>query len=80
MENKKNINEKENFLQKTLVVALLAAICTFLWGSAFPCIKIGYRLFDIPSDYKFQIAIAIGYPDEKPEMKPRFDDRIKVIR
>lgn len=38
------------------------------------------ELFDIPSDYKFQIAIAIGYPDEKPEMKPRFDDRIKVVR
>ncbi len=38
------------------------------------------ELFDIPSHYKFQIAIAIGYPDEKPEMKPRFDDRIKVIR
>ncbi len=38
------------------------------------------ELFDIPADYKFQIAIAIGYPDEKPERKPRFDDRIKVIR
>ena len=38
------------------------------------------ELFDIPADYKFQIAIALGYPDEKPEMKPRFDDRIKVIK
>ena len=38
------------------------------------------RLFDIPENYKFQIAIAIGYPDEKPEQKPRFDDRVKVIR
>ena len=38
------------------------------------------EIFDIPSHYKFQIAIAIGYPDEKPEQKPRFDDRIKVIR
>lgn len=38
------------------------------------------RLFDIPESYKFQIAIAIGYPDEKPEQKPRFDDRIKIIR
>ncbi len=41
--------EKEQILQKTLVVALLAAVCTFLWGSAFPCIKIGYKLFEIPS-------------------------------
>ena len=38
------------------------------------------RAWDIPESYKFLIAIAIGYPDEKPEEKPRFDDRIKVIR
>ena len=25
-------------------------ICCFLWGSAFPCIKIGYKLFEIPAD------------------------------
>ena len=37
-------------------------------------------LFDIPQSYKFQIAVAIGYPDEKPEPKPRFSDRIKVIK
>ena len=60
MENKKNTNEKENFLQKTLVVALLAAICTFLWGSAFPCIKIGYRLFDIPSDNTYTQILFAG--------------------
>ncbi len=28
-------------------VAVIAVFCTMLWGSAFPCIKIGYRLFDI---------------------------------
>lgn len=60
MENKKNINEKENFLQKTLVVALLAAVCTFLWGSAFPCIKIGYSLFDIPSDNTYTQILFAG--------------------
>ena len=38
------------------------------------------KMWDIPENYKFLIAIAIGYPDEKPEMKPRFEDRIKVIR
>lgn len=38
------------------------------------------RAWDIPENYKFLIAVAIGYPDEKPEEKPRFDDRIKVIR
>ena len=60
MENKKNTNEKENFLQKTLVVALLAAVCTFLWGSAFPCIKIGYRLFDISSDNTYTQILFAG--------------------
>ncbi len=38
------------------------------------------REWNIPESYKFQIAIAIGYPDEKPEWKPRFDDRIQVIK
>lgn len=37
-------------LTKTWVVCLLATICCVLWGSAFPCIKIGYRLFSISSD------------------------------
>lgn len=38
------------------------------------------KKWNIPENYKFQIAIAIGYPDEKPERKPRFDDRIQVIK
>ena len=37
-------------LSRTPVAVLLAMICCFLWGSAFPCIKIGYKLFEIPSD------------------------------
>lgn len=36
-------------LSKTPVVILLAMVCCFLWGSAFPCIKIGYQLFGIES-------------------------------
>lgn len=41
---------KENILTKTWVVAALAFICCVLWGSAFPCVKIGYALFNIPAD------------------------------
>ena len=37
-------------MTKTVVVWLGAMLCCALWGSAFPCIKIGYRLFEIPSD------------------------------
>ena len=30
-------------------IVLLATLCCFLWGSAYPCIKIGYKLFNIPT-------------------------------
>ena len=39
-----------NMLTKTPVVCLLALFCCFLWGSAFPGIKIGYRLMRISSE------------------------------
>lgn len=46
-------------MQKTIVVWLGALLCCALWGSAFPCIKIGYRLFDIASgDVAAQILFA----------------------
>ena len=41
------MKEKETFLTKNSIVCLLALLCCFLWGSAFPCIKIGYQLFEI---------------------------------
>lgn len=41
--------EKNKILTKTWVVCLLAMLCCFLWGSAFPCIKIGYELFEVSS-------------------------------
>lgn len=40
----------EKILQNPWVVAVLAIFCCALWGSAFPFIKIGYRLFAIPQD------------------------------
>ena len=55
----KGINIKEEFMQKTMVVWLGALLCCLLWGSAFPCIKIGYRLFEINSaDTATQILFA----------------------
>ena len=46
-------------MQKTIIVWLGALLCCALWGSAFPCIKIGYRLFDIASgDVAAQILFA----------------------
>lgn len=50
---------KEKFFQKTWVVWFCAFICCGLWGSAFPCIKTGYRLFEIAStDSSSQILFA----------------------
>lgn len=46
----KKIVIQEKFMQKNLVVCLGAFLCCALWGSAFPCIKIGYQLFEIASE------------------------------
>lgn len=47
MTNKK---ETGQFLQKTAVVWFVALLCCALWGSAFPCVKIGYQMFGIAAD------------------------------
>ena len=41
--------QKRN-LTSTPIVLLLVFICCFLWGSAFPSVKIGYAMFRIASD------------------------------
>ncbi len=49
----------EKTFRKTSVVCILAMVCCILWGSAFPCIKIGYSLFEIPAgDTPSQILFA----------------------
>lgn len=37
----------EKNIKKPAVVCILALICCALWGSAFPCVKIGYELLNI---------------------------------
>lgn len=50
---------KQDIFRKNWVVALLAMLCCFLWGSAFPCVKIGYALFHIEAyDTAAQILFA----------------------
>lgn len=44
------MEQKIHIMQRTWVVWFGALICCALWGSAFPCIKIGYELFAITSD------------------------------
>ena len=47
------------FFTATYGIILTAVFCNFLWGSAFPCVKTGYRLFSIESnDTMSQILFA----------------------
>ena len=39
--------EAEKFFSKNYVVVIGALICCMLWGSAFPCVKVGYGLFGV---------------------------------
>ncbi len=54
------MNEQNKpLLQRTGIVCICALICTALWGSAFPCVKIGYNLFQIgSSDTASQLLFA----------------------
>ncbi len=47
-------------LTKMNVVLFLAGICCFLWGSATPAIKIGYKLFQIDSADTASILLFAG--------------------
>lgn len=49
----------ERFYRNTVARTFLALVCCALWGSAFPCVKIGYELFHI-KDAGSQILFA-GY-------------------
>lgn len=42
--------ERAHFFEKKSVLILCALISTALWGSAFPCVKIGYQLWHIKAD------------------------------
>lgn len=35
--------------------------------------------FDVPENCDFMIGITLGYADEVPEMKPRYEDRIEEV-
>ncbi len=42
-------------------IIIIAIICTFLWGSAFPAVKVGYEIFNIaPNDIGGKLLFA-GY-------------------
>lgn len=46
----KKQSQPPHLLQKPFIVCFLAILCNALWGSAFPAVKSGYRLFAITGD------------------------------
>lgn len=85
---------REKWLQKTGIVCLLALFSCALWGSAFPFIKIGYKLLHIPVEaagsqvlfagYRFTlagiIAIFLGSVAEKKLLLPRKSALGKIVK
>jgi len=75
---------QEKIYTNPVNVLLFSVLCTLLWGSAFPCIKIGYGLFglstgDIPGKLVFAgirflaagiIVLAINLFQTKKLMRP----------
>lgn len=51
---------KNKIFSKTIFVWLIACLCCFLWGSAFPAIKIGYKLFEINTNDTPTIILFAG--------------------
>jgi len=50
----------ERFFTKPWALALCAIFCCLLWGSAFPCVKIGYKLFEIDTDSAPSLMLFAG--------------------
>lgn len=53
-------NTNQHFLQNNLIVWLCAMLCCAFWGSAFPGIKIGYRLFEISGSDTATVILFAG--------------------
>ncbi len=84
----------EKFFTRTVVVWAGALICCFLWGSAFPSIKIGYSLFQIessqiPSQILFAgvrfffagiLAVIIGSVTRRKFLFPQKNSWGKIFR
>ena len=60
MTTEQQTREQQPVLRKPAAVALLAALCCALWGSAYPSIKTGYRLFGIGASASADQIIFAG--------------------
>lgn len=53
--------KNEMIFTKTYMVMILGLVSCFLWGSAFPSVKIGYELFSIGAANTFEKIVFAGY-------------------
>lgn len=53
--------DKKKLYTNRINIIIIAIICTFLWGSAFPAVKLGYELFNITSTDVGGKLIFAGY-------------------
>ena len=54
-------NEQSTIFAHPFIMVILATICCFLWGSAFPAIKLGYRWFNIAGKATGTQILFAGY-------------------
>ncbi len=62
---KNTLNEKKrfdpsSFFTKNYIICICAIFCCILWGSAFPCVKIGYKLFNVNTDSVPSLMLFAG--------------------
>lgn len=54
-------DNKDTIFTKPYMIMILGLISCFLWGSAFPSVKIGYKLFAIGANDTFEKIVFAGY-------------------
>ncbi|HBN12163.1 MAG TPA: EamA family transporter [Clostridiales bacterium] len=54
------MKEPEKFFSKNYIVCICAIFCCVLWGSAFPCVKLGYKLFDVNTESVPSLMLFAG--------------------
>ena len=53
--------DKKKFYTSRLNIVMLATLCCALWGSAFPCVKVSYELFNVAAGDVPSKLILAGY-------------------
>ena len=54
-------NNNKSTLQKGWGVSLLSLVCVFLWASAYPAVKLCYKLFSVSSDDTMTQVLLAGW-------------------